>query len=66
MLNLIATTSSTIVNITLFSLTTMFFFRWERTHILFGQLLDWLRYFIVWLPVIILITRGINYELGLE
>lgn len=39
---------------------------WERPHILFGQLLDWLRYFIVWLPVIILISRGINYELGLE
>jgi len=39
---------------------------WERPHILFGQLLDWLRYFIVWLPVIILVTRGINYELGLE
>lgn len=39
---------------------------WERPHILFGQLLDWLRYFIVWLPIIIVLVRGINYVLGLE
>lgn len=39
---------------------------WERPHILFGQLLDWLRYFIVWLPIIVVMVRGINYVLGLE
>lgn len=39
---------------------------WERPHVLFGQLLDWLRYFIVWLPIIIVTVRGINYVLGLE
>lgn len=39
---------------------------WERPHILFGQLLDWLRYFIVWLPVIVVMVRGINFTLGLE
>eukprot|EP00794_Sanderia_malayensis_P006921 gene6921-7699_t len=40
--------------------------RWERPHVLFGQLLDWLRYLVVWQPVIIIIVQGINYILGLE
>eukprot|EP00112_Aurelia_sp_Birch-Aquarium-sp1_P014032 Seg3.26 transcript_id=Seg3.26/GoldUCD/mRNA.D3Y31 product="RING finger protein 121" protein_id=Seg3.26/GoldUCD/D3Y31 len=39
---------------------------WERPHVLFGQLLDWLRYLIVWLPVIFITVQCINYILGLE
>ncbi|XP_047126869.1 E3 ubiquitin ligase Rnf121 isoform X1 [Hydra vulgaris] len=39
---------------------------WERPHLLFGQLLDWIRYFVVWLPIIVVSVRGINYMLGLE
>ncbi|XP_020367829.1 RING finger protein 175 [Rhincodon typus] len=39
---------------------------WERTHVLYGQLLDWLRYLVAWQPVIIGVVQGINYILGLE
>uniref|UniRef100_A0A8D0L9V1 Ring finger protein 175 n=1 Tax=Sphenodon punctatus TaxID=8508 RepID=A0A8D0L9V1_SPHPU len=39
---------------------------WERTHVLYGQLLDWLRYLVAWQPVVIGIVQGINYSLGLE
>ncbi|XP_048412918.1 RING finger protein 175 isoform X1 [Stegostoma tigrinum] len=39
---------------------------WERTHVLYGQLLDWLRYLVAWQPVIIGVVQGINYVLGLE
>uniref|UniRef100_W5MPH9 Ring finger protein 175 n=1 Tax=Lepisosteus oculatus TaxID=7918 RepID=W5MPH9_LEPOC len=39
---------------------------WERTHVLYGQLLDWLRYLVAWQPVIIGVVHGINYTLGLE
>ncbi|XP_038056300.1 RING finger protein 121-like [Patiria miniata] len=39
---------------------------WERPHVMFGQLLDWIRYLVAWQPVIFLIVQGINYVLGLE
>uniref|UniRef100_A0A4W5KXE6 Ring finger protein 175 n=1 Tax=Hucho hucho TaxID=62062 RepID=A0A4W5KXE6_9TELE len=39
---------------------------WERTHVLYGQLLDWLRYLVAWQPIIIGIVHGINFTLGLE
>ncbi|KAG8507322.1 RING finger protein 175, partial [Galemys pyrenaicus] len=39
---------------------------WERTHILYGQILDWLRYLVAWQPVVIGVVQGINYSLGLE
>ncbi|KAM7168695.1 LOW QUALITY PROTEIN: RING finger protein 175 [Macrochelys suwanniensis] len=39
---------------------------WERTHVLHGQLLDWLRYLLAWQPVVIGIVQVINYSLGLE
>jgi len=39
---------------------------WERPHVLFGQLLDWLRYLVVWQPIIIIVVQAINYFLGLE
>ncbi|KAM5230055.1 RING finger protein 175 isoform 6-T6 [Hipposideros larvatus] len=39
---------------------------WERSHILYGQILDWLRYLVAWQPMVIGIVQGINYSLGLE
>lgn len=39
---------------------------WERPHVMYGQLLDWLRYLVAWQPVIIGFVQGINYLLGLE
>ncbi|XP_025087236.1 RING finger protein 121-like isoform X2 [Pomacea canaliculata] len=39
---------------------------WERPHVLYGNLLDWIRYLVAWQPVIILIVQGINWILGLE
>ncbi|XP_074194523.1 RING finger protein 175 isoform X4 [Rhinolophus sinicus] len=39
---------------------------WERTHILYGQILDWLRYLVAWQPMVIGIVQVINYSLGLE
>ncbi|XP_041055941.1 RING finger protein 121 isoform X2 [Carcharodon carcharias] len=39
---------------------------WERPHVMYGQLLDWLRYLVAWQPVIIGLVQGINYSLGLE
>lgn len=39
---------------------------WERPHVMYGQLLDWLRYLVAWQPVIIGFVQGINYILGLE
>lgn len=41
-------------------------FSWERPHVMYGQLLDWLRYLVAWQPVIIGFVQGINYILGLE
>lgn len=41
-------------------------FSWERPHVMYGQLLDWLRYLVAWQPVIIGLVQGINYVLGLE
>uniref|UniRef100_A0A8C8AJD1 Ring finger protein 175 n=1 Tax=Otus sunia TaxID=257818 RepID=A0A8C8AJD1_9STRI len=35
-------------------------------HVLYGQLLDWLCYLVVWQPVVIGIIQGISYSLGLE
>ncbi|XP_029651168.1 RING finger protein 121-like [Octopus sinensis] len=39
---------------------------WERPHVLYGNLLDWIRYLVVWQPVIIVLVQGINWILGLE
>jgi len=44
----------------------MFCNPWERPHVLFGQLLDWLRYLVVWQPIIIVTVQVIVYFLGLE
>ncbi|NXX56017.1 RN121 protein, partial [Scopus umbretta] len=37
-----------------------------NAHVLYGQVLDWLCYLVVWQPVVIGIVRGIYYSLGLE
>lgn len=39
---------------------------WQRPHLLYGQLLDWLRYLLAWQPLILFIVQGINYVFGLE
>nr|CAB3265623.1 RING finger protein 121 [Phallusia mammillata] len=44
----------------------MFTSPWERPHLLYGQLLDWIRYLVAWQPVIIVIVQGINWTLGLK
>jgi len=44
----------------------MFCNPWEKPHVLYGQLLDWLRWLVAWQPVIFGIVQGINYALGLE
>nr|XP_026691964.1 RING finger protein 121 [Ciona intestinalis] len=44
----------------------MFTSPWERPHILYGQLLDWIRYLVAWQPVIISLVQLINWSLGLK
>lgn len=39
---------------------------WEKPHVLFGQLLDFIRYFVVWLPVILVTVQIIYTVLHLE
>lgn len=39
---------------------------WDRPHVLYGNLLDWIRYLVAWQPVIIMVVQGINWFLGLE
>jgi RING finger protein 121 len=35
-------------------------------HMLYGNLLDWVRYLVAWQPLILLVVQGVNYILGLE
>uniref|UniRef100_H2ZFP1 RING-type domain-containing protein n=1 Tax=Ciona savignyi TaxID=51511 RepID=H2ZFP1_CIOSA len=44
----------------------MFTSPWECPHILYGQLLDWIRYLVAWQPVIVSIVQLINWSLGLK
>ncbi|KAI1728534.1 RING-H2 zinc finger domain-containing protein [Ditylenchus destructor] len=39
---------------------------WEKPHLFYGQLLDWIRYLVAWQPLIVFIVQGINKFLGLE
>jgi RING finger protein 121/175 len=39
---------------------------WEKPHLLYGQLLDWIRYLVAWQPLILFFVQGVNYVLGLE
>ncbi|XP_046623699.1 RING finger protein 121 isoform X1 [Neodiprion virginianus] len=44
----------------------MFCSPWERPHVLYGQLLDWIRWLVAWQPLILFLVQGINWALGLE
>lgn len=44
----------------------MFCNPWERPHILYGRLLDWIRWLVAWQPLIFFVVQGINWLLGLE
>ncbi|XP_037805970.1 RING finger protein 121 [Lucilia sericata] len=44
----------------------MFCNPWERPHVLYGRLLDWIRFLVAWQPLIFFIVQGINWVLGLE
>ncbi|XP_043266940.1 RING finger protein 121 [Venturia canescens] len=44
----------------------MFTNPWERPHVMYGQLLDWIRWLVAWQPLITLLVQGINWLLGLE
>ncbi|CAF4995532.1 unnamed protein product, partial [Rotaria socialis] len=39
---------------------------WEKPHVLYGNLLDWIRYLVAWQPLILMVVQGVNYVLGLE
>lgn len=44
----------------------MFCNPWEKPHMLYGQLLDWIRWLLAWQPLILFLVQGINWVLGLE
>ncbi|KAK0160114.1 hypothetical protein PV328_007554 [Microctonus aethiopoides] len=44
----------------------MFCNPWERPHVLYGQLLDWIRWLVAWQPLILFLVQGINWIFGLE
>ena len=39
---------------------------WEKPHMMYGQLLDWLRWLVCWQPIILMLVQVINWALGLE
>ncbi|XP_032682791.1 RING finger protein 121 isoform X2 [Odontomachus brunneus] len=39
---------------------------WQRPHMLYSYLLDWLRWLVAWQPLILCLVQGINWALGLE
>ena len=39
---------------------------WEKPQVMYGQLLDWVRWLVCWQPVILVLVQGINWALGLE
>jgi len=39
---------------------------WEKPHLLYGQLLDWVRWLVAWQPAIYFLVQGINWSLGLH
>lgn len=49
-----------------FSLSKVFKNPWQRPHVLFGQMIDLIRYFVVWQPLLFGIVKGIIYIIGLE
>ncbi|PAV65248.1 hypothetical protein WR25_06652 [Diploscapter pachys] len=39
---------------------------WEKPHLFYGKLLDWIRYLVCWQPLIVSLVQGLNNYLGLE
>ncbi|KAH8875058.1 RING finger protein [Schistosoma japonicum] len=39
---------------------------WDKPHILYGNLLDWVRYLVAWQPVILAVVHFLNSALGLQ
>ncbi|CAH8515849.1 unnamed protein product [Heterobilharzia americana] len=39
---------------------------WDKPHILYGNLLDWVRYLVAWQPVILGLVQLLNSALGLQ
>ncbi|XP_078038062.1 E3 ubiquitin ligase Rnf121 isoform X1 [Augochlora pura] len=44
----------------------MFCNPWERPHVLYGQLLDCIRWLVAWQPLFVTLVQGINLGLGLD
>ncbi|KAF6204956.1 hypothetical protein GE061_019123 [Apolygus lucorum] len=44
----------------------IFYNPWEKPHVLYGSLLDWLRVLVAWFPIILGFIQLINFSLGLE
>ncbi|RXG51766.1 RING finger protein [Armadillidium vulgare] len=44
----------------------MFCNPWEKPHVFYGQLLDWVRLLVAWQPAILMLVQGINNYLGLK
>lgn len=44
----------------------MFKHPWEKPHLFYGQLLDWIRYLVAWQPLIVTFVQGVNRFFGLE
>ncbi|CAH2264649.1 jg6253 [Pararge aegeria aegeria] len=44
----------------------MFTNPWDRPHLLYGQLLDWVRWLVAWQPLVLFLAQGINWFFGLE
>jgi len=39
---------------------------WEKPHVMYGQLLDWIRLLVAWQPLVIFLVQKFNGWLGLE
>ncbi|RTG82047.1 RING finger protein 121, partial [Schistosoma bovis] len=39
---------------------------WDKPHLLYGNLLDWVRYLVAWQPVILGVVHVLNSILGLQ
>jgi len=39
---------------------------WEKPHLLYGSLLDWVRYLVAWQPLIFIVIQGIFLTFGLK
>nr|XP_032522965.1 RING finger protein 121 [Danaus plexippus plexippus] len=44
----------------------MFTNPWDRPQLLFGQLLDWIRWVVAWQPLVLFFAQAVNWLLGLE